>query len=93
VQLANFIMAQIFLSAFPKKDSEGYGTKLLVVGEDHSLSLFSGTRLLWSREEALASATQTQIVDLPAELSLRTSLQKEFADPSGRVLLDSYVLI
>jgi len=93
VTLSNYTASEhgsplrVFLNAFTKKESNEYGTKVIIVGEDHSLSLFSGSRLLWCREEALASISHDQMVDLPAELAVRDTLQKEFAsDPSDNLL-------
>ncbi len=44
---------------------------------------------MWTREEALASIVTSEIIDLPAPLSLRRALQKEFSHEDEGIFLNT----
>ena len=71
---------------FSKK--EGVGYRVLLVTSDHALVLIQQPgRITWSREEALAIVTATEIVELPFSPSQANfeTLQEEFgAHPNGK---------
>jgi hypothetical protein len=62
---ANGAAVAMFLSAYARKDG-GVGTRALVVCQDHSLALVKDGVVVWRREEALASISQVEFVDLPS---------------------------
>jgi len=70
---------KVFLEVVVKKDG-ALQYRALVVCQDHSLSLLTGHKLNWIREEALAGVVNTKMIELPASQALRQSLQKEFGD-------------
>ncbi|XP_077559498.1 ER membrane protein complex subunit 1 [Haemaphysalis longicornis] len=75
----------IHLLPFLRKDqSRSY--KILVIAEDDAVLLFQQQgRLLWSREEALASVIGAQFIDLPLS-ETDAKIEQEFGDGNANVL-------
>ncbi|KAL6042459.1 DUF1620 superfamily [Balamuthia mandrillaris] len=76
-----------FLSSVTEKGSSNSDVrhKIVVVTQDHALTLLDKMEGTWTREEALASITHTQVIGLPAEVAVRHALQKEFGTDEGVV--------
>eukprot|EP00823_Brevimastigomonas_motovehiculus_P003109 TRINITY_DN184_c0_g1_i1.p1 TRINITY_DN184_c0_g1~~TRINITY_DN184_c0_g1_i1.p1 ORF type:complete len:1053 (-),score=234.53 TRINITY_DN184_c0_g1_i1:2086-5244(-) len=56
--------------------------RILIVAEDHSLSLIQNGRVLWTREEALASLIDTHLVEVPVRSSFH---QEDFPSLMERI--------
>ena len=73
-------LEQIYTHFFFRKDNT-IGYRVLALFQDHSLSLIQHTgRLIWTREESLASITAVEMVELPVSPKQANfeALQKEF---------------
>ncbi|XP_024544147.1 ER membrane protein complex subunit 1 [Selaginella moellendorffii] len=57
---------KVFMNAYIKTD-RSRGFRVLIVGQDHSLALLQQGKVVWSREEALASVVDTLTAELPLE--------------------------
>ncbi|KAL2651139.1 hypothetical protein R1flu_019267 [Riccia fluitans] len=60
------LIKKVFLNAYLRTDRT-YGFRVLVVGEDHSLSLLQQGEIVWTREDGLASIIDTWTSELPLE--------------------------
>lgn len=47
------------------RQAKGVTCRHLLASEDHSVSLLQHNKLVWSREEALASIVAAEIIELP----------------------------
>lgn len=78
---------QCYASSAARGGELGLGAaQLLLVGSDHSVTLTDENGdVLWLREEALASVTTTELVDLPIGSDL-VSVEEEFDQDGGGLL-------
>jgi hypothetical protein len=64
---------------------------LVIAYFSHCLNKITG-QLVWSREEALSSIINVEMLDLPVS-DLDAEIEKEFGTKQGNVLMNEYILI
>jgi hypothetical protein len=74
-------MDAIYLDVFNKADVIAF--RLLVIGQDDSMTMYENDQLLWTRNEALTQTVDSLYIDLPVENLL--SKEHDELDESERV--------
>ncbi|XP_067139608.1 ER membrane protein complex subunit 1 [Centruroides vittatus] len=78
-------LEEIFILPYAKKD-RGISYKILLLTEDHSIHVFHQQgKLMWMREEALASIITAEILDLPLS-ETDAKIEQEFGTTDGNIL-------
>lgn len=71
------LLSPTIISSICPRQAKGVACRHLLSSEDHSVALLQQNKLVWAREEALASIVAVEIIELPMS-DIDQAIEKEF---------------
>lgn len=82
----NSLIAPSIMASICPRMSKGITCRHLLSSEDHSVALLQHNKLIWAREEALASIATVEMMELPMSDRDQT-IETEFDQKESKLIL------